>query len=88
MESRHQTKLWQAAVEGERQDEHVKEKRKRRRQKRRGQERRGPEVVIGPCVRAEGDPAKAQCLNSWPGLWCIPCMQPTTSNCSVLSGSV
>lgn len=27
------------------------------------------------------------CLNSWPGLTCIPCIRPTTTNSSVLFGS-
>lgn len=46
-------------------------------------------ILIGLCGHVElwwSEPAKP-CANSWPGLTCIPCIRPTTSNSSVLFGS-
>lgn len=54
-----------------------------------GKKMRGRPVLIGLCGHAGlwWCSLAKPCLNSWPGLTCIPCIRPTTTNSSVLFGS-
>lgn len=70
--------------------EGVREKVRDKERVRDGREKmRGRPVLIGLCGHAGlwWCSLAKPCLNSWPGLTCIPCIRPTTTNSSVLFGS-
>lgn len=69
-----------------------KEKRERWERDRGGEDKKGQEKAylnwpVWPRCAVMVWDCQTLCLNSWPGLTCIPCIRPTTTNSSVLFGS-